>query len=64
LRCASSVRRSAGADGFNFNVDRYTDGLDHIVDWLVPELQARGRFRTEYESTTFRGNLGLENGAA
>jgi FMN-dependent oxidoreductase (nitrilotriacetate monooxygenase family) len=51
-------------DGFNFNVDRYTDGLDHLVDWLVPELQARGRFRTEYESTTFRGNLGLDDGAA
>ena len=29
------------------------------MDWLVPELQARGRFRTQYESTTFRGNLGL-----
>jgi len=23
------------------------------------ELQARGRFRTAYESSTFRGNLGL-----
>ena len=46
-------------DGFNFNIDRYTDGLEHLVDWLVPELQGRGRFRTEYESTTFRGNLGL-----
>jgi FMN-dependent oxidoreductase (nitrilotriacetate monooxygenase family) len=55
---------TGACDGFNFNVDRYTDGLDHIVDWLVPELQARGRFRTEYESTTFRGNLGLENDAA
>jgi FMN-dependent oxidoreductase (nitrilotriacetate monooxygenase family) len=51
-------------DGFNFNIDRYTDGLDHLVDWLVPELQARGRFRTEYESTTFRGNLGIDDGAA
>src|ERR1700733_5560270 len=47
-------------DGFNFNVDRYQDGLEHLVDWLVPELQARGRFRTEYESTTFRGNLGID----
>jgi FMN-dependent oxidoreductase (nitrilotriacetate monooxygenase family) len=47
-------------DGFNFNIDRYPDGLDHLVDWLVPEMQARGRFRTEYESTTFRGNLGLD----
>ena len=46
-------------DGFNFNIDRYTDGLEHLVDRLVPELQARGRFRTEYESSTFRGNLGL-----
>jgi FMN-dependent oxidoreductase (nitrilotriacetate monooxygenase family) len=46
-------------DGFNFNIDRYPDGLEHLVDWLVPELQSRGRFRTEYESTTFRGNLGL-----
>ena len=51
-------------DGFNFNVDRYTDGLDHLVDWLVPEMQARSRFRTEYESTTFRGNLGLDDDAA
>jgi FMN-dependent oxidoreductase (nitrilotriacetate monooxygenase family) len=51
-------------DGFNFNIDRYTDGLNHLVDWLVPELQARGRFRTEYESTTFRGNLGIDGAAA
>ena len=50
-------------DGFNFNIDRYEDGLEHLVDWLVPELQARGRFRTEYESTTFRGNLGIDDGA-
>jgi FMN-dependent oxidoreductase (nitrilotriacetate monooxygenase family) len=47
-------------DGFNFNIDRYTDGLEHIVDWLVPELQGRGRFRTEYEATTFRGVLGID----
>jgi len=46
-------------DGFNFNIDRYIDGLEHLVDWLVPELQRRGRFRKEYESTTFRGNLGI-----
>ena len=48
-------------DGFNFNIDRYTDGLEHLVDWLVPELQARGRFRPAYESTTFRGNLGIDD---
>jgi FMN-dependent oxidoreductase (nitrilotriacetate monooxygenase family) len=50
---------SDACDGFNFNIDRYSDGLEHLVDWLVPEFQRRGRYRTEYESTTFRGNLGL-----
>jgi FMN-dependent oxidoreductase (nitrilotriacetate monooxygenase family) len=50
-------------DGFNLVVDRFHDGLDHLADWLVPELQARGRFRKEYESTTFRGNLGLDDGS-
>ena len=54
---------TGACDGFNFNIDRYTDGLEHLVDWLVPELQARGRFRTEYESSTFRGNLGLPDEA-
>ena len=31
--------------------------LDTIVDLLVPELQRRGRFRTEYQGTTLRENL-------
>lgn len=47
------------ADGFNLNHDFYPDGLDLIVDHLVPELQRRGIFRTEYEATTLRGHLGL-----
>ncbi|MDL9937802.1 NtaA/DmoA family FMN-dependent monooxygenase [Gordonia sp. ABSL1-1] len=47
------------ADGFNLNHDFYPDGLDLIVDHLVPELQRRNLFRTEYEDTTLRGNLGL-----
>jgi len=34
-------------------------GLDEVVDWLVPELQERGVYRTEYASTTLRGHLGL-----
>ncbi|KAF1042967.1 NtaA/DmoA family FMN-dependent monooxygenase [Xylophilus sp.] len=48
-----------GADGFNFNVDTFPSGLHNIVEGLVPELQRRGRFRLEYESSSFRGNLGL-----
>ena len=31
--------------------------LLNVVDFLVPELQRRGRFRTEYEGTTLRDNL-------
>ncbi len=52
------------ADGFNLNVDFFPDGLTAIVDQLVPELQRRGLFRTEYEATTLRGNLGLEQPSA
>jgi FMN-dependent oxidoreductase (nitrilotriacetate monooxygenase family) len=51
--------KEGAADGFNLNHDFYPDGLDLIVDHLVPELQRRGIFRKEYESTTLRGNLGL-----
>jgi alkanesulfonate monooxygenase SsuD/methylene tetrahydromethanopterin reductase-like flavin-dependent oxidoreductase (luciferase family) len=31
--------------------------LLNIVDFLVPELQRRGRFRTEYTGKTLRDNL-------
>ena len=32
---------------------------DGEVTMVIPELQRRGLFRTEYESKTFRGNLGV-----
>ncbi len=34
-------------------------GLDPFVDKVVPLLQERGVFRTDYEGTTLRDNLGL-----
>ena len=34
-------------------------GLDEFVDEVVPLLQERGLFRTEYEASTLRGNMGL-----
>jgi alkanesulfonate monooxygenase len=34
-------------------------GLDEFVDLVVPELQRRGIFRRDYETTTLRGHLGL-----
>lgn len=48
-----------GADGFNVMAPHFPDGLTDIVELVIPELQRRGLFRTEYESDTLRGNLGL-----
>ncbi|MEO5878091.1 MAG: LLM class flavin-dependent oxidoreductase [Streptosporangiaceae bacterium] len=47
------------ADGFNVMPPYYPDGLDDFVDHVVPILQARGLFRTEYEGATLRANYGL-----
>jgi FMN-dependent oxidoreductase (nitrilotriacetate monooxygenase family) len=47
------------ADGFNINFDTFPSGLEQVADYLVPELQRRGIFRKEYESTTLRGHYGL-----
>jgi alkanesulfonate monooxygenase SsuD/methylene tetrahydromethanopterin reductase-like flavin-dependent oxidoreductase (luciferase family) len=46
-------------DGFILVSHLTPGGLDDFVDDVVPLLQERGVFRTEYESTTLRGNLGL-----
>lgn len=34
--------------------------MDEFVDLVIPELQRRGLFRTEYEGKTLRENLALE----
>ena len=48
-----------GCDGFNVMFPYVPGGLDDFVDKVVPELQRRGLFRTEYEGTTLRDHLGL-----
>jgi FMN-dependent oxidoreductase (nitrilotriacetate monooxygenase family) len=49
----------AGAvDGFMI-AEAVPNGLIDFIDQVVPILQERGLFRTEYESNTLRGNLGL-----
>lgn len=48
------------ADGFNVLPPTTPGGLNDFVDLVVPELQRRGLFRTEYEGKTLRENLGLE----
>ncbi|MFF0816034.1 NtaA/DmoA family FMN-dependent monooxygenase [Rhodococcus sp. NPDC003318] len=47
------------ADGFNLMPDVLPGGFDDFTEHVVPILQRRGRFRTEYRSTTLRGHLGL-----
>lgn len=48
-----------GCDGFVLSMPVQPRALRDFVDLVVPELQRRGLFRTEYESTTLRGNMGL-----
>ena len=48
-----------GADGFNILPPWLPTGLNDFVDLVIPELQRRGLFRTAYEGTTLRENLGL-----
>jgi FMN-dependent oxidoreductase (nitrilotriacetate monooxygenase family) len=50
--------RGGAADGFNFRVSN-PDTFALFTDRVVPLLQARGLFRTEYEHATLRGHLGL-----
>jgi len=47
------------ADGFNIMPPTLPHGLDDFVDLVVPELQRRGLFRTEYTGTTLRDHYGL-----
>lgn len=47
-----------GADGFIIH-SAFPSSLDDFVAHVVPLLQARGIYRTEYESDTLRGNLGV-----
>ena len=50
---------TAGAvDGFNVTVTE-PSVFARFTDEVLPILQERGLFRTEYESDTLRGNLGL-----
>lgn len=50
---------SGAVDGFNLMPDVLADGLPALVDHVVPILQRRGLFRTEYRGTTLREHYGL-----
>jgi alkanesulfonate monooxygenase len=50
---------NGGADGFNILPPYLPGALDDFVNLVVPELQERGLFRTDYTGTTLRDHLGL-----
>ncbi|GGX50346.1 NtaA/DmoA family FMN-dependent monooxygenase [Streptomyces fructofermentans] len=50
---------AGAADGFVLVPHPAPGGLDEFVDRVVPLLQERGVFRTEYTGTTLRSHLGL-----
>jgi N-acetyl-S-(2-succino)cysteine monooxygenase len=50
---------TGAADGFNVMPPYFPGGLDAFVAEVVPILQERGLFRTEYEGTTLRDHLGI-----
>lgn len=47
------------ADGFMISAAYTPQAFEEFVDLVVPELQRRGLFRTEYRGATLREHLGL-----
>ena len=50
---------TGAADGFMMQFATLPGGLKDFVDKVVPELQRRGLFKTEYSGLTLRDHLGL-----
>ena len=51
--------RSKAADGFNVSMPVLPRSLNTFVDLVIPELQRRGLFRTDYPQGNLRHILGL-----
>ncbi len=52
--------KEEAADGFNVVCNHYPKPFEDFCSQVVPLLQRRGVFRTDYEGTTLRENLGLK----
>jgi len=50
---------NGGADGFTVMTPYESAPIERFVDLVIPELQRRGHFRTEYTGSTLREHLGL-----
>lgn len=51
--------RGRGADGFLIHPAYLPTSLEDFAKLVIPELQNRGLFRSEYEGSTLRAHLGL-----
>lgn len=51
--------RCGASDGFIMRFDLLPSGVDDFVRLVIPELQHRGLYRTEYRGKTLRDHLGL-----
>ena len=49
-----------GADGFNLMPPALPDSAHDFIEHVIPVLQKRGLFRTQYETRTLREHLGLK----
>jgi len=48
---------ATGIDGFNLAFAVAHDSMRDVVELVVPELQRRGRYRTDYDGGTLRGQV-------
>ncbi|MCM3033382.1 MULTISPECIES: LLM class flavin-dependent oxidoreductase [unclassified Niallia] len=50
---------NGAADGFNIMPQQMSEGLTEFIESVIPELQNRGLFKTEYTDGTLRDKLGI-----
>jgi alkanesulfonate monooxygenase SsuD/methylene tetrahydromethanopterin reductase-like flavin-dependent oxidoreductase (luciferase family) len=53
------IWRETGCHAFNVTPTINPGSVEDFVDQVVPILQKRGIYRSEYEGRTFRENLGV-----
>lgn len=55
-----SVFREEACDGFVISPAYLPGSFEEFVEFIIPELQQRGLFRTDYTGKTLREHLGLK----
>lgn len=51
---------NGASDGFNVKFPYFPGGIKDFNDFVIPELQNRGIYKTEYKGNSLRENLGLD----